>query len=261
VIGPPGGSWLVETGPDTGFAFSVPAGALAAYTSLAPRPGTSVTKAGYLSTGVPIAVPDGVAFTLPVTVTVPVIVPAGKTIADLVVLQRDDGTGVVTVVTPVSRDAGASTVTVLVSSFSTFQGAVLVVAPASTTYSGSTGGGGGGVTGPPDVFRHGPDVFPWEVQEAWAPRPLSDFEDDDEGTWSPTPPTPPTPPTLPTLPTPVKLTPGTLNVIDAAVGLGVASFGHGAESPRIRNSGIVKAVAALSRLLSAALRKKPDPPA
>lgn len=119
-VGPSGGT---VGSPGAGQAV-VAAGALASTATITIQPGTQVVAGAYQTAGPALQFgPNGTQFATPTLVTIPVTVPAGKTIADIVVLKRDDATNVVTVLIPTSRDAVASTVTVSTSSFSTFQGA------------------------------------------------------------------------------------------------------------------------------------------
>lgn len=151
LIGAAGGALTVDDAQSSirGSSVSVPANAVPLLTQFTLRAGTPVSRSNHQAVGPAVnAGPEGGTFAQPVLVTVPVTppLPDGVTLQDLVVLKRDDATGTVTVLTPVSRDGAAGTLTVSVTSFSTFQGARLLpvdpyrstvtVSPSSVTASG-----------------------------------------------------------------------------------------------------------------------------
>src|SRR5205823_3928495 len=118
--------------PIAGAAVEVPAGALAAPTTITIEPGADIGRAGSAPVG-PAAVfgPSGTTFAVPVEVTLPfeaATLPAGRTAADIVVLRRQSiGAGAalsertaltapdgIAVVTLVSTRAGMVTITATV---------------------------------------------------------------------------------------------------------------------------------------------------
>lgn len=136
LIGSAGGSLSIDDAGSSirGSSVSVPANAVSVLTQFTLQAGTSISRSNHQGVGpAVVAGPAGATFAQPVLVTVPVTppLPDGATLQDLVVLKRDDATGTVTVLTPVSRDGAASTLTVSVTGFSTFQGARLLPVDAS----------------------------------------------------------------------------------------------------------------------------------
>lgn len=133
-----GGGAVSGSGPLAGSQVTVPAGALSGPTAITLQQGSPISQSGFQAAGPAVACgPAGTAFAIPVSVTVPVTVPAGQSMANVVVLKRDAGG--VTALNPTSRDATAGTVTVQTASFSDFQAQV----PVAATYAGSATGGPG----------------------------------------------------------------------------------------------------------------------
>jgi hypothetical protein len=139
----PGGGTVSGSGSTAGVNVTVPPNAVSTNVTIGISLGSSVAFGIFQIGGPAIKLsPDGQTFAAPVNVTIPVVVPAGHTINEIEVLKRDDTTGAITLLTPVSRDAVANTVTVQVTSFSTVQPviqAAIDAAKSTVTASRSTG--------------------------------------------------------------------------------------------------------------------------
>lgn len=86
--------------------------------------GTTVVAAastGTVGPAVQVSAPSGTSFSSPVLVTVPIDASKVTNVSEVVVLQRDDVTGAVKILRPISVDLTAGTAQVYVTSFSTFQ--------------------------------------------------------------------------------------------------------------------------------------------
>jgi hypothetical protein len=127
-IGPGGGSVVAKGGATEGSTVTVPPGALAVVTTVTIAPGTSTLSGGDVAVGPAVRFgPDGLAFAVPVTVSMPFtpsLFPAGTTLSALLVNHRDETTGVVTRLTPSSIDTTRSFVSVQTTSLGTFQAIV-----------------------------------------------------------------------------------------------------------------------------------------
>ena len=128
-VGPAGGT--LSTAEAT---VTVPPGALSGDVTLTVAAGTQIQQLGFMTVGQPVRLgPEGQTFAQPVRVRLPFdpgALPAGSTVADLVVLKRSDATGQVTVLRPTQT---GSTLVVEVTSFSTFQPAVQAGADPGTS--------------------------------------------------------------------------------------------------------------------------------
>ena len=112
-------------GPIGGAAVSVPAGATPDPSVVVVAQGTDVVDDGFEPVGPAVKLlPDGLAFAVPVAVTVPfdaARLPADATVEDLVALLRDDGTGAVEALAPSAVDAAAGLLRFETTHFSTAQ--------------------------------------------------------------------------------------------------------------------------------------------
>ncbi|MCA8925979.1 MAG: IPT/TIG domain-containing protein, partial [Planctomycetes bacterium] len=124
-LGPGGGT--VTLGQT---AVTVPPGALSTTIDLVVALGTEVAGGEYVKVGQAIRLgPAGQTFSSPVTVTLvfdPNLIPAGKSVADLILQKRNDATLAIENLTPSSVDITSNRVTVTVTSFSTLQPVILV---------------------------------------------------------------------------------------------------------------------------------------
>lgn len=136
-IGPSGG-----TVSAVGAQITVPPGALRGQVAITLQQAGAITSSGFQAAGPAVACgPSGTTFDVPVTVTIPVTLPAGASISNVFVLKRDAGQ--VAVLTPTSTNAASGTVTVQTSSFSDFQAQL----PTAVTYAGSVTADGTGSLG------------------------------------------------------------------------------------------------------------------
>ncbi len=117
---------------------TVPPGALTQDVTITVRDGTAVVSGGDAAAGRPLlfepaATTFGAPFTLKLPVDAALLTAAGKTLADVVVLYRDETTGVVTRLTVTATGSNPSTVTVQVSKLGTLQAAVPGVVDAAAS--------------------------------------------------------------------------------------------------------------------------------
>ena len=122
--------------------------------------GTQVTgTAATASVGpaVQVTAPSGTSFSSPVRVTVPIDASKVTNAAEVVILQRNDATGAVKILRPIKVDLVAETAEVYVTSFSTFQGALV---PNNAQIQGTYNA----VAYLPDVERSGTgDAASWDI--------------------------------------------------------------------------------------------------
>ena len=121
----------LQVGPAGGVAASgktrieVPAGALDEDVTFSVSAGSTVASGEFVSVGQPTRFgPAGKTFNAPLTLTLGfdlAALPAGTSIAELLVLKRNDSTGEVSILQPFAVDAAAGTLKVSVASFSTLQ--------------------------------------------------------------------------------------------------------------------------------------------
>lgn len=134
-IGAAGGTVNATQGSTAGSRVVVPPGALAVDVTIRIMAGANVASAGFQTFGPAVRLePSGTTFGVPVIVTIPYLgaLPAGTPTSALVILHRDDGTGSVRTLTPLSVDTVNHLLTFELSSFSTVQAALRTTSPSPT---------------------------------------------------------------------------------------------------------------------------------
>jgi hypothetical protein len=125
-LGPPGGTLTATAGSeDLGTQVYVQPNALQSYFFFSLLPASFPSPAGFAAAGPGVTIyPSGTTFASPAIVTLPVVLPSGSTIKDVVVIQIGP-TGTVSILTPQSASDGSpATVTVSVSTLGTFEAIV-----------------------------------------------------------------------------------------------------------------------------------------
>jgi hypothetical protein len=144
-VGPLGGVANFTGGSIAGTSVTVPPGAVSQTVTIAISPGLPVATGAATPVGPPVlATPNALAFAAPVTVKIPYsasLIPSGKTVSDIVILQENEATGAITTIAPASVDTTSFLVIFPTTSFCTFQAAIFDAGAPTVTGTASPLGG------------------------------------------------------------------------------------------------------------------------